>query len=199
MFDNRMASPVESEDSLIGKLLVASPYVHMGFPFAEAVVLVLQDSPSGVFGVVLNRPASPDMLVAWKEVAGAESATKEHLVAGGPVQGPIMAIHGRQDLAEVELQGGLFVSVQKTAIDQLNLVQQEELSPFRIVMGAVNWPDRQLQQEVDNGIWFVLDAESDLVFSDSNDLWIRSVLRYGDNFIKDLAGLAQMPDHPSLN
>ena len=198
MFDNRMDSLPKG--SLTGKLLVASPFTHTGFPFAEAVVLVLQDTPEGVFGVVLNRPASSDMLVAWEEAIGAEAPAEARLVSGGPVQGPIMAIHRKQELAGVELRRGLFVSVQKTAIDKLNRIGSDESDlPFRIVMGAINWPEDQLQQEVDNGFWFVHDAKSDLVFSEAEDLWLRSVLSCGDSFIMDLAGMSELPAYPSLN
>lgn len=199
MSQNRMASFFESQQSLLGKLLVASPRVPFGFPFDRTVVLILQDSEEGIFGVVLNRPASADMLLDWQKVAG-ESAVAEKLVAGGPVQGPVLALHRQQELAEVELQGGLFVSVQQDAIQQLSKRNfYEDNSPFRIVLGAVNWPTEELMNEIDNGNWFVLDAAADLVFTDWTVLWEESVRAYGAESIRESTGIDNFPTDPLLN
>jgi len=163
-------------------------------------VLVLQHNDDGVFGVVLNRPASPEMVVAWHEAAGQSLFAEENLVSGGPVQGPILAIHREADLAEVEIQGGLFVSVQKDAIDQLRQLElYEESVPYRIVMGAVSWEPSLLQNEIDNGSWFVVDAEPEIVFSDPSILWQQSVRLYGAESIRQLTGIRNFPTDPLLN
>lgn len=184
----------------MGKLLVASPRVPAGFPFGRAVVLVLQHNDDGVFGVVLNRPASAEMLVAWREAAGQSLFAEEKLVSGGPVQGPVLAIHREADLAEVEIQGGLFVSVQKDAIEQLRELElYEESVPYRIVLGAVSWPPSELQNEIDNGKWFVVDAEPELIFSAPSILWERSVRLYGEQSIRQITGITSFPADPMLN
>ncbi len=200
MTKNRFASYRPNEKSLVGKLLVTTPYVPVGFPFSQAVILVLQDTHEGVFGVVLNRPASPEMLLAWQQVTDRPQFAAEKLVAGGPVQGPVLAIHREQDLAEVEIQGGLFVSVQKEAIEELsNLELDHAGSPFRIVLGAVSWTPGQLENEIDRGTWFVVDGEPDQIFSDPSQMWERSVRRYGAESIRNLTGIRNFPSDPLLN
>ena len=200
MSDHRLAQFRSPEESLLGKLLVASPRVPAGFPFNRGVVLVLQDSDEGVFGVVLNCPASPEMLLAWQKHAGQSTFAADRLVAGGPVEGPVLAIHREQKLAEVEIQGGLFVSVRQDAIDQLSEMEffEEEVS-YRIVLGAVSWNFGQLEKEIENGLWFVVDGEPDSVFSDPSTLWQRSVRQYGADSIKRLTGLKEFPADPLLN
>jgi len=200
MSQNRLTQFRSPRQSLLGKLLIASPHVGAGFSFSHSVVLVLQDSDEGVFGVVLNRPASPEMLLAWQEVAGKPTFAAEKLVAGGPVQGPVLAIHREQELAEVEIQGGLFVSVQQEAIEQLSEMEMfEDDLNFRIVLGAVNWEADQLKREIDQGVWFVVDGEPDSVFSDSSTLWERSLRRYGAESIRKLTGIQNFPADPLLN
>ncbi len=197
---NRFAEYRTPEESLLGKLLVAAPRVPVGFPFSQAVILVLQDSDEGVFGVVLNRPASPEMLMAWQQVADRPVFAAEKLVAGGPVQGPILAIHREQELAEVEIQGGVFVSVQKEAIEQLSEMELDhESTPFRIVLGAVSWDLGQLENEIENGAWFVVDGEPDQIFSDPALMWESSVRHFGAQSIKDMTGILNFPADPTLN
>ncbi|WP_075081518.1 YqgE/AlgH family protein [Mariniblastus fucicola] len=172
----------------------------MGFAHGRTVVLVLQDSDEGIFGVVLNRPATPDMLLAWQQLADQPTFAAERLVSGGPVQGPVLALHSKQELAEVEIQGGLFVSVQQNAIERLSELElSEENSAFRIVLGAVNWESGKLQHELDQGSWFVVDGDPSLVFSDPTKLWERSVRQYGADSIRSLTGISQFPADPLLN
>jgi putative transcriptional regulator len=200
MSNNRLSSFYDSETNLVGKLLVASPRVPAGFPFGRTVVLVLQHNHDGVFGVVLNRPASAEMQVAWQQAVGQSLFAEEKLVSGGPVQGPVLAIHREAELAEVEIQGGLFVSVQKDAIEQLRELElYEDSVPYRIVLGAVNWPPSQLQNEIDNGAWFLVDAEPELIFSDPTALWEQSVRLYGADSIRRITGITDFPADPLLN
>lgn len=199
MSNNRIASYGNSGRSLLGKLLVASPRVPVGFPFSQAVVLVLQDSEEGIFGVVLNRPASPEMLIAWQQVSGPVFGA-EKLVAGGPVQGPVLAIHREAELAEVELNRGVFVSVQKDVIEQLSELELDESdSPFRIVMGAVNWQLGQLDNEIEQGAWFVLESDAEQIFSDPASMWETSVREFGLQTISEMTGIRSFPIDPSLN
>ena len=195
-----MAAHFEPREPLTGKLLIASPQIAGRHPFSEAVILVLQDTNDGVFGVALNRPASPEMHVAWNEAIG-KSVVSDHLVAGGPVQGPVLAIHAAAELGEVKLQNGLFVSVQKDAIDQLGEQSRYDLTapPYLIVMGAINWKQRQLWEEIDRGMWFVHEAESDLVFSEPDLQWEYAIESYGNAAIKRLTGLRELPSSPLLN
>lgn len=200
MSEHRLAHFRSPDENFLGKLLIASPQVSAGFPYDRAVVLVLQDSDEGVFGVVLNRPASPEMLLAWQNHAGQPTFAAERLVAGGPVEGPVLAIHREQKLAELEIQGGLFVSVRQDAIERLSEMEffEEEVS-YRIVLGAVSWNFGQLEKEIENGSWFVVDGEPDSVFSDPSTLWERSVRKYGADSIKRLTGIREFPSSPLLN
>jgi putative transcriptional regulator len=197
---NRLNLYQSSDESLLGKLLVASPRVPVGFPLGRTVVLVLQDTEEGIFGIVLNRPASPEMLLAWQQIAGQPTFAANKLVSGGPVQGPVLALHREQELAEVEIQGGLFVSVQKEAIEQLSELEfDDEEAPFRIVLGAVSWEPGKLEAEVDRGVWYVVDGEPDLIFSDPDMLWESCVRHYGAESIRKLTGIEQFPPDPLLN
>ena len=71
------------EDSLRGKLLIASPAL-VDPNFARAVVLITEHNDEGAMGVVLNRPSE----TAVEDVASelSELVVDEPVFIGGPVQ-----------------------------------------------------------------------------------------------------------------
>ena len=121
-------------------------------------------------------------------------------MAGGPIHGPVLAIHRQEEFAEVELQHGVFVSSQKEAIDRLSemAIDQSE-SPFRIVMGAMNWRHESLVSEIENGIWFVLDPDPDQIFSAPAMMWENALRRHGAKLIQEVTGIRIFPADPLLN
>jgi len=89
-------------ESLQGHLLIASP--HLADPnFARTVVLMVQHSDQGALGVVLNRPTSKTVKELWKEVGDAPCHTEAPVCLGGPVSGPLMAVHTNQFFAEIDM------------------------------------------------------------------------------------------------
>lgn len=205
MNHNRLSSnfpaPIPNQ-SLVGKLLVASPRADLPPVYQRAVILILQDSDEGVFGVVVNRQASPEMLMAWQKLAGPTFAA-EKIVAGGPVVGPVLALHCRADLAEMEVDGGLFVSAQKEVIERLSEMELEQehddYDCFKIVMGAVSWSGLKLRGEIENGCWFVVDGCADQVFSEPDMMWEGLVRMCGRIAIANLTGIRSFPSSPLLN
>ena len=70
-------------ESLSGKLLIASP--SMPDYFHRTVILVVEHSDQGAFGLVLNRPSETTVGEASPELA--ELIGDGHLIyVGGPVQ-----------------------------------------------------------------------------------------------------------------
>src|SRR4249920_4181619 len=69
--------------TLNGKLLIASP--SMADYFHRTVILVIEHSEEGAFGLVLNRPSETTVGEASPELA--ELIGDDHLLhVGGPVQ-----------------------------------------------------------------------------------------------------------------
>jgi putative transcriptional regulator len=67
---------------------------------------------------------------------------------------------------------------------------------LRVFAGYAGWGAGQLEGEVDEGAWWVLDALPDDAFSDEPDgLWKRVLRRQGGK----LALSSYVPEDPSLN
>lgn len=181
--------------SLRGHFLVASPYLGDA-NFFRSVVLMVQHDEEGAFGVVLNRPTSHTAADAPELASEATRELDMPIHFGGPVPGPLIAVHSDIALAELEIATGIYFSTAKDAITQI--VAQSPDS-FRLFSGYSGWGSGQLDGELDAGGWLTEPATHDDVFSDYETLWNRIARRIGLDIISPQISPEQMPDDPSMN
>ncbi len=157
---------ISSMSSLQGHFLVAAP--HQADPsLIEAVVLVVEHTDQGAFGVVMNGPGQPgNGAPAPEPDYRAEAAAG----LGGLVSGPPMAIHAERYLAEAKVLPGVFFSAKEENV--LLLMDQTE-EPYKIFTACVEWGKGQLDDDVGRGIWRIVAATAEQIFADSNGLWER--------------------------
>jgi putative transcriptional regulator len=71
-----------------------------------------------------------------------------------------------------------------------------EISSLRVFAGYAGWGSGQLQDEIDEGAWYVLPGDpADPFMADPERLWQAVLRRQGG----DLALVATYPDDPRLN
>lgn len=87
---------------------------------------------------------------------------------GGPVSGPIIALHGSRDLADAEAGAGIYVAAQREHLEKL--VKQTS-GDVRLIIGHAAWTADQLAGEIAAGLWHVLPATPELVLPTHVDLW----------------------------
>ncbi len=187
--------------SLTGRLLVATP--KLADPnFDRAVVLLLDHDAEGSLGVVLNRPTPVgvgDVLEPWAPLAGVprvifqggpvslDSALGLAVVPGEPRAGgegdPLgwRRVHGAIGLIDLEAPPELLAA---------------ELGSLRIFAGYSGWGPGQLEKELVDGAWYVVESEPGDVSTPHPEKMWRAVLRRQRG---ELAMVATYPDDPSLN
>jgi putative transcriptional regulator len=179
-----------------GRLLVATPLLQDP-SFRRAVVVVLDHSADGALGVVVNRPLEVDVssvLPAWQPYATAPG----RLFQGGPVAldsalGVVAMPGGEGDVVGIRRVAG---SLGLVDLDTPPEIVVSGLSGLRIFAGYAGWGSGQLEQEVAEGAWYVVDAESRDPFTDSPEaLWSQVLRRQRGK----LALVATFPDDPLLN
>jgi putative transcriptional regulator len=185
---------ISPSNNLLGTLLVAAPSL-LGNSFEKTVVLILQHNSSGTFGVVLNRPANEEMLSEWEAMTGQDPVNR-CFVQGGPIGGPVFAIHQQQAIGEVAMPCGLYVSADSELLQKL---MEQDDDRYRIVFGVASWSIGQLESEISSGIWYPLDARADDIFDDANWMWEKSLRRYGEQATRDVLGIERLPENPNWN
>jgi putative transcriptional regulator len=179
-----------------GMLLVATP-VLLDPNFSETVVLLLDVDEDGVLGVVLNRP-SP---VAVAEVLGQWGAAVDEpnvLFQGGPVgTDAALALALLRDPADVPVG---FRAVRGTLglldLDTPTELLTGSLAGLRIFAGYAGWGPGQLEDEVEDGSWYVVPGEALDAFRGDTAALRRDVLRRQPG---ELAWHSTRPVDPELN
>lgn len=151
--------------------------------FFRTVVLILEHSiEEGAIGVVLNRPTDHDLVTAMPEWTSCAAAPPVVFV-GGPVSVTSAICLG-------------LVAGDITVVDANRDPDETEADEVRFFAGYAGWSAGQLEDELDEGSWIVLDAEpGDALDADPDGLWRRVLERQGG----DLALLAKYPEDPSTN
>ncbi|MFS0696263.1 YqgE/AlgH family protein [Streptomyces nitrosporeus] len=194
--------------SLTGRLLVAAP--ALSDPnFDRTVVLLLDHDEEGSLGVILNRPTPVgvgDILASWAGLTGEpgvvfqggpvslDSALGVAVVPGDeePFPGPRhrpgrgepvgwRRVHGAIGLVDLETPPELLAPA---------------LGALRIFAGYSGWGPGQLESELAEGAWYVVESEPGDVSSPHPEKLWRAVLRRQRS---ELAMIATYPDDPSLN
>jgi putative transcriptional regulator len=181
--------------SLAGHFLVASP--HLLDPnFVRAVVLLVQHTEQGALGIVMNRPVNKTVQDLWREIGGGPCSSTQPVHLGGPVSGPLMAVHRHAALAELEILPGLYFCASKQNLD--TLVEQSK-EPFKIFVGHSGWGPGQLDNELSQGAWLTTPATLDLIFFDGGDLWHTVTRQIGRNLLQTMLHLKEFPPDPTVN
>ncbi len=181
--------------SLRGHFLVASPHL-IDDNFFRSVVLIIQHDEEGAFGVVLNRPTNITVSDLDELPATAPAVLAMPIHIGGPVEGPLVAVHAEGELGEFEITPGVFFSAARDAIQAL---VTEEPSKFRLFQGYSGWAPNQLEGEIKQGGWLTERATREDVFSDCADLWDRLSHRIGEKILSSTIRRGQIPHDPSMN
>jgi putative transcriptional regulator len=182
-------------ESLRGRLIIASP-VLQDPNFDRTVVLITEHDEEGAMGLVLNRPSDAPVGDAVPDLAWVAPDDDGLVHIGGPV-----APDGVIVLAEWDDPSHAAILVE----DDLGFVPGDATSPellelairrARIYAGHAGWGPGQLEGELAEDAWAVVDAlPGDPLSGDPSGMWRRVLRRQGGH----LAWLANHPPDPSLN
>jgi putative transcriptional regulator len=174
-----------------GKLLVAAPPL-VDPNFDRTVVLMLEHGDDGAIGVVLNRPSETeldDVFPEWRSVASPPGV----VFVGGPVSPDAVIALGRGGAAG---DGFLDIGGDLGSVDLASDPLDVGLERLRVFAGYAGWGPGQLEQEIEQGAWFVVTTDgADPFVDDPTHLW-RAVLRRQKNRV---AMFANYPDEVSSN
>jgi putative transcriptional regulator len=175
-----------------GALLVATPRLQDP-NFDRAVILMLEHTEDGALGVVLNRPSELTVVEAMPEWAD-NCADPDVVFGGGPVQpGAAFVVGERPDSRRVDSFAIVFEQI---GVIDLSADAPHDVGRVRVFSGYAGWSPGQLEGELAEDAWWVVDAEPEDVFvDDPDDLWAQVLRRQSGK----LAWFANYPDDPSSN
>jgi putative transcriptional regulator len=180
--------------SLRGRLLIAAPPL-VDPNFDGTVVLMLEHGDEGALGLVLNRPSETeiaDVFPEWRDAV----VPPDVVFVGGPVSTDAVIALGRRRADGpadfVEIVGDL--GTIDLADDPLDVGPW--LQALRVFAGYSGWGPGQLESELAQEAWFVVDMQPEDPFSGEPERLWREVLRRQRGA---LAMFANYPDDATTN
>ncbi len=183
--------------SLEGHLLIAAPNHMDDARFNRTVVLLLHHDEQGAMGIILNRPL--DRAVdegPWQLLDLLGNQDNSRVQIGGPVNGPLIVLRSLPTEDANIRKGGVYVVEKRDQLEQLVSQGDTQLQFF---VGHAGWTTGQLEAEIAQGSWLTTKALPDFVFGEHDDMWIDAIQEAGLAFYRDVLGVFDLPDEPSLN
>jgi putative transcriptional regulator len=176
-----------------GHLLVATSVLGDRH-FSRTVIYLLEHHGEGSLGVVLNRPSTTsvgEVLPRWRDVVSGPAV----LFEGGPVQPDGALCLGAVQDPEAgarPLHGG----VASIDLDGDPDAVIGRATALRVFAGYAGWAAGQLEDELEEGAWWVVSGSLEDLFSDHPEgLWSRVLRRQRP----PLSYMSTLPPDPTRN
>jgi len=153
-------------------LLVAKPELRADPLFGSAVLVVTSIGGEQHAGFIVNRPTSVTLGSVFPENAPSQKVV-DPIYLGGPVDSDVIfALVQRSDSpgkGSLQILPGIFVALSGSTVDHVIASDPERA---RFLAGLVVWKPGELQEEIKQGLWYVLEPEASLVLpSRTEGLW----------------------------
>lgn len=184
-------------ESLPGRILVASSQLD-GSIFEKALVFVCAHDEEGAVGVMFNRPISQiflNDLVKKLNIKKKFAIHRKHTIfLGGPFDQKRMVILSankhQQKLFKQHAQLTLYNDSTEFFKDVVAGVNKDK---FIICRGFCSWAPGQLEQEVRENSWLVVEASLNIIFSKQPQKeWTKIVKKLGINDFDKLVSYTGM-------
>ncbi len=177
-----------------GKLLISEPFLG-DYYFKRAVVLLVDHSKEGSFGIILNKPLSVELSEVVKDFPNFDA----QVFLGGPVEEDnLFFIHtlGDQIEGSIEILEGLYWGGNLEIVKEMMLLKKITSAQIRFYIGYSGWSPNQLDEELKRNSWVVSRTKSTYLLDvNPSDLWKSSLEKLGG----DYSYWPKFPDDPMDN
>lgn len=178
-----------------GTFLIATPDVESGM-FFRSVLLLCEHSPSGSFGIVINKNLDlelPEEILTLDQL----NNPKVSIRAGGPVQtNQMMLLHSSTAIPEqtIEICEGVFLGGDLQFLQEA--IADANGPNLRLCFGYSGWQAGQLEREFLDGGWFIHPASAKHIFETPPEkLWQQLLRDLGGKY----ATLSMIPEDLTMN
>lgn len=185
-----------SEQPQVGSLLISEPFMEDDNFTRSVILLCGHNDEEGSFGFVLNHPTDIDLSDSVEQFPSLETI----IGVGGPVeQQSLFFIHRMKDEINnsIPIDKNICIGGEFNRVIEILNEDSSKITEFRFFLGYSGWATGQLQAEIDQKSWLVVnDFDLELIFSNrSDDLWKNILSKQGEKF----SIMSNFPNDPNLN
>lgn len=177
--------------SLVGKFLIAMPRLDEDDIFSRSVVYICSHTNRGAMGLIINKPMEKytfSDLSLQLPLKSYEKLNEVNLYTGGPVEKIRgMVLHSNDYIKDgtIEIANGIAVSSTNEIIADIAFDKGPD--DKLVALGYSFWQPQQLENEILNNDWLVIDSDKELLFHTKDaEKWQRALDETGvrmDSFI----------------
>lgn len=171
-------------DTLAGKLLVAMPGI--GDPrFDRSVIYMCAHDTEHAMGLIINKPKGDVTFEDVLEHLGLDAGDDlvgRIVLDGGPVKPERGFVLHSEDFAAGDATQAVGAGIRLTATrDVLEAVAGENApARFLLALGCAGWGAGQLEDELRQNAWLVVDADDAIIFSEAHEAkWTQAIQSLG--------------------
>ncbi|MFC3031982.1 YqgE/AlgH family protein [Pseudoalteromonas fenneropenaei] len=172
--------------SLENHFLIAMPSMDDPF-FKRSVTYICEHNDDGAMGLVITHPINVTVgeLLDQIEIDNDKSAraASQHVLAGGPVKtdrGFVLHSPRKGFSSSQALSSDIMITTSKDVLE--TLTRHDGPDAFIITLGYAGWSKGQLEQELLDNAWLVVEADPSIIFNTPAELrWEKAVNMLGIN------------------
>lgn len=160
---------IDLSHGFAGSFLIASPFITTP-AFAQTVIFICAHSlKEGTMGIVINRhiaQPTPAELLKQLGIDAIPDTLKFSISAGGPIEnahGLVLHTNDWESEESISITETIQLS---TSLDILrDLSKEQGPSKSLLALGHASWEPGQLEEELQNNIWYIAPCQEDILFS----------------------------------
>jgi len=163
-----------------GRLIISEPLLSGNF-FSRSAVLLVEHSPNGAVGFILNKPFEASI----NEIFIMPGGYSPELYLGGPVgRDSLFFIHtlGDQVKGSIQIKDELFWGGDFEELKRIIADGKAGPGQVKFFIGYSGWSSGQLENEISANSWLVAEADTRLVMKSGRDFWTESVKSAGGRY-----------------
>lgn len=152
-------------------ILVAKPQFRDA-EWRQTVLIATPAQNGGHLGVIINRPTTRSLASLFPEHEPSKKVV-DPVYFGGPFSRralfAVLKADSNPGGGAIMLMKNLYFAMNVQTVDK---IIESTPNDARYFVGYVGWRPGELRQEIDRGLWFVMNPDSDLMFrKDIDTLW----------------------------
>jgi len=182
--DSNMTNTIEQKEGYLeGQILIAMP--TMPDPqFKKAIILLCAHGEEGAMGIVLNRNLdllSFEDLLEQLEIPHIDVIDTQKIHFGGPVEAERgFVLHTTDMIHDTSMMICDDIALTATLDMLKSMALGEGPQDSFLALGYSGWGPGQLEKEIQDNGWLVVDADHDLVFGDRlGNKWHAAINKLG--------------------
>ncbi len=163
-----------------GRIILSEPFLPGNY-FSRSTVLLVDYSPGGAVGFILNKPSAARIT----ELVSIFPDYIPEVFVGGPVSNDsLFYIHTLGDM----VQGSIMVKDELYwggDFDELkSVINSGKAKPdqVRFFVGYSGWSPGQLDSEIEDNSWLVTEADIKQIMKSNQNFWLESVKNAGGHY-----------------